>query len=350
MPLEVVKAMPSLLQTKMKKTSINSNGLTAILTTAPRAVTGLAHRAGITLAACCLLISSAYAAERPNLRPFTPNGWSSPLEIRVDESDNTVKVNWAVINDARIDVSSEFRIRIYVDGVTICGWRIPSLKSRYYVSLRDFQLPLCLADGRHTLEIRADATDTISENSEADNRFRGSDIEVGDEAPLAWGAKVSQEFRDKVRGISSELGCDPNHLMAAMAFETGRTFSPTVLNPQSGAIGLVQFTSIAITDIGTTKEALARMTAVQQLDMVKKYLSRYSGRMALIDDIYMVILWQKAVGQDSNYVLFSKPSIYYTQNAGFDVRGNNDGKVTKAEASAQVRAMLTEGMKPENMN
>src|SRR4051812_38461936 len=47
---------------------------------------------------------------------------------------------------------------------------------------------------------------------------------------LAWGAKVSPEFRDKVRGISGRLGCAPDDLMSCMAWESGRSFSPSKKN------------------------------------------------------------------------------------------------------------------------
>ena len=53
---------------------------------------------------------------------------------------------------------------------------------------------------------------------------------VSGAAPLAWGARVSAEFRARVRRIASNLGCDPNHIMAAMAFETGETFDPAIRN------------------------------------------------------------------------------------------------------------------------
>src|SRR4051812_6246216 len=45
--------------------------------------------------------------------------------------------------------------------------------------------------------------------------------------PLAWGAKVSPEFRAKVREISARLGCAPDDLMSCMAWESGRSFSPS---------------------------------------------------------------------------------------------------------------------------
>jgi membrane-bound lytic murein transglycosylase B len=58
---------------------------------------------------------------------------------------------------------------------------------------------------------------------------------------IAWGTKVSAAFKAKVIKISGNLGVDPNHLMAAMAFESAETFSSSVKNVQSGATGLFQF-------------------------------------------------------------------------------------------------------------
>ena len=74
---------------------------------------------------------------------------------------------------------------------------------------------------------------------------------------LAWGAKVSATFRNKVRTIASGLGTTPNFLMAAMAFETGRSFNPAQLNEAgSGAVGLIQFMPNTATALGTSSRLL----------------------------------------------------------------------------------------------
>ena len=162
---------------------------------------------------------------------------------------------------------------------------------------------------------------------------------------VAFGAhkKVSPAFKDKVIQIASELGCDPSHLMAAMAFETGETFRPDIQNPKSKATGLIQFMPPTAKDLGTSIAALAAMTAVQQLDYVKKYLSPYAGRLSTVSDVYMAILYPKAVGKPAAYVLFAHPSKAYGQNKGLDA--NKDGTVTKAEAAAKVYAKLVRGLK-----
>jgi Transglycosylase SLT domain len=159
---------------------------------------------------------------------------------------------------------------------------------------------------------------------------------------IAWGKKVSKAFKQKTLAIAGGLGCDPSHLMSAMAFESGESFSASVRNKQSNAVGLIQFMPTTAKALGTTSDALAAMTPEAQLDYVQKYLKPYKGRMKTLSDVYMTILWPKAVGQPEAAVLFAKPSKAYQQNAGLDA--NKDGTITKAEAAAKVNAKLVKGM------
>lgn len=168
--------------------------------------------------------------------------------------------------------------------------------------------------------------------------------------PLAWGAKVSPIFRDKVRAISARLGNDPNDLMTCMAFESGKSFSPSKKNAAgSGATGLIQFMPATAKALGTTTAALALMTAEQQLDWVEKYFQPYKGKLSSLADLYMAILWPAAVGKPMEYVLWDKATrpTTYRQNAGLDA--NKDGVITKAECSAKLYAIKAEGQRPENV-
>ncbi len=172
----------------------------------------------------------------------------------------------------------------------------------------------------------------------------------GSVKPLAWGGSVTPEFRDKVRAISSRLGNDPSDLMACMAWESGRSFSPAKKNMAgSGATGLIQFMPATAQALGTSVDALAAMTAVEQLDWVEKYFQPYKGKLRDLSDLYMAILWPAAVGKPLDYVLWEKGSrpTTYRQNAGLDA--NHDGTITKAECSAKLFGMKAEGMRPENV-
>lgn len=165
--------------------------------------------------------------------------------------------------------------------------------------------------------------------------------------PIAWGAKVSPNFRDMVRRIGVRLGVDPSHLMACMAFESGRTFDPAIRNAAgSGATGLIQFMPQTAAALGTSTEILAALSACQQLVFVEMYFRPWKGRLKTLSDVYMAILWPGAVGKPDSYVLFDeadkKHPKRYIQNRGLD--WNDDGKITKGEASAGVAKMLTLGL------
>lgn len=178
-------------------------------------------------------------------------------------------------------------------------------------------------------EVRGPVTKTVAANTDA-------------EPSLAWGNKVSKEFRKKVREIAARLGMDPNYLMAVMAFETGYSFDPAKENGAgSGATGLIQFMPNTAVALGTTTADLAKMTAEAQLDYVEKYLTPYKDKMTSIEDAYMAVFTPAAIGKGADHVLYSKPSVAYTQNDGLDADG--DGKITVGEAAAAVSKALAKG-------
>lgn len=173
---------------------------------------------------------------------------------------------------------------------------------------------------------------------------------------LAWGARVSATFRERVRWIVEDLDIgpapgkpEPSWLMTWIAWESGRTFRADTKNMAgSGATGLIQFMPSTANGLGTTTTELAAMTPEDQLNFVWKYFAPYKGRIRSLADGYMAILWPAGVGKPEGYVLWdraSKPTTY-RQNAGLDV--NRDGTITKAEAAAKVAALLPEGLRPEN--
>lgn len=163
-----------------------------------------------------------------------------------------------------------------------------------------------------------------------------------DGTKLVWGRKVSQVFKDRVEWIASELGFDPNWLMAAMAFESGESFRPDIKNAAgSGATGLIQFMPTTAKNLGTSVQSLSKLTAEDQLKFVYKYFVPYRGRIKSLDDLYMAILWPAAIGKPADYKLFIRGGVTYRQNAGLD--RDKNGYVSKAEAAAAVRAKYERG-------
>lgn len=162
---------------------------------------------------------------------------------------------------------------------------------------------------------------------------------------LAWGNKVSPEFRTKVLQICNNLKWSKNHacwLMACIAFESGETFSSSVKNAAgSGAIGLIQFMPATAKDMGVTTVWLSRLTPEEQLNYVEEYFRPYARKINSLNDMYMAVLLPKYVGKPDSSVLFSK-GISYRQNSGLDK--NKDGLVTKAEACQKVMEKLLKGL------
>ena len=189
---------------------------------------------------------------------------------------------------------------------------------------------------------------------------------------MAWGAKVSRVFRDRVRWMADDLGLPAltgaDDLMGCMAWETNNTFSPSIMNMAgSGATGLIQFmpsTALAFfhspLEIKAMTDAerkangikacarLAAMTAEDQLNYVYKYFRPFKGRLRNLGDLYMAILWPAGVGQSDSFVLWEKGKrpTTYRQNAGLDV--DRDGEITRGEAIAKVSARRSLGFAPGN--
>lgn len=171
---------------------------------------------------------------------------------------------------------------------------------------------------------------------------------------IAWGKFVDKKFgstafKKKVIEIGGRLRCDPSFLMAAMAFETGRSFSAKQKNLAGGsATGLIQFMPTTAAELGTSTAALAAMTEIKQLDFVEKYMARMAnGRpFTSLSDVYMAILFPAAFGKSAGTAIFKHPEKAYKQNSGLDING--DKKVTIGEATTKVAEQLQLGLRPEN--
>lgn len=164
---------------------------------------------------------------------------------------------------------------------------------------------------------------------------------------IAWGSKFTKDELSTLTKVMKDEGfkdVDESDMMSCIAFETGSTFSPSIVNKVSSSTGLIQFMPATARGLGTTTSELAKMTVSEQLVYVGKYFKPYAKRVKDITDLYASILWPRGIGQPGNYVYWSKPNIAYNQNAGLDL--NNDGKVTKEEASHMIKNRYVRGMDP----
>jgi hypothetical protein len=96
--------------------------------------------------------------------------------------------------------------------------------------------------------------------------------------------------------------------------------------------------------LGTTSDALAKMTPEDQLKYVYYYFKPWTGKLKNLGDVYMAILWPAAVGNDDRFVLFDKQKkpTTFRQNAGLDLDKN--GQVTRAECLVKINEKLEKGL------
>ncbi len=141
------------------------------------------------------------------------------------------------------------------------------------------------------------------------------------------------DFIDAVDNLAFEIGAIPQDLLRIMAFETGNTFNPAEKSKAgTSATGLIQFVEATAKDLGTSTAELAGMTRVEQLEYVSTFLKQKLKGVEDPDigDLYMAVLYPKAVGKANDYILFSSGTKRYDVNDGLDL--NQDGFITKGEA------------------
>lgn len=159
---------------------------------------------------------------------------------------------------------------------------------------------------------------------------------------MKLGRDLSPEFINKVKRIAANLRCDYQDLLALMNSESG--LDPQAVNKSSGATGLIQFTDIAIKDLNQvyglslTKSKIKNMSAIEQLDIVEKFLMltkkrKFSPSAQLSGgDLYALIYLP---ARASRQTLAVRGEDYYEDNKGLDLDGN--GVITKEDLNRRIK-------------
>ncbi len=144
-------------------------------------------------------------------------------------------------------------------------------------------------------------------------------------------------FESKVKEVSRKLDIPADWLMAVMHSES--RFDASVKNIKgSGATGLIQFMPATAKDYNVTTDRLRNMNHIEQLDYVYEYLNRVRNKYKNYDsltDLYLAILYPKALGEETCYTMYAKPSKAYEMNAGLDE--NKDGRVTVSDIDRRMK-------------
>lgn len=158
-------------------------------------------------------------------------------------------------------------------------------------------------------------------------------------AGLRNNPNVTPDFIRGVEEMSARLGARPEHILAAMSFETGGTFSPSITNG-IGATGLIQFIPSTARGLGTTTEQLRGMTPTQQLEYVEKYFELFKGNLDTLEKVYTSIL-SGSPKANADDVLFTRGTRAYDLNP---LDWNKDGRITAQEATTPVTARMFGGI------
>ena len=96
-------------------------------------------------------------------------------------------------------------------------------------------------------------------------------------------------FWIELHAIAKRLDTEPAWLLNIMASES--LFNPKARNglPGQTAAGLLQFIERTAQSLGTTTEVIRRMSPVEQLRLVEKYLTPFRGRLNSLADVYLAV-------------------------------------------------------------
>ncbi len=174
------------------------------------------------------------------------------------------------------------------------------------------------------------------------------------EYSFAWSGHpaVPKEGVEKYLAWMRKWGKPDDHvsyILSCNALETGRTFNPAIRNKFSGAVGLIQFMPKSTApDLGTTADALAAMSFVEQQDYVFKYFEKYGyiKKCQRLEDYYLSIFMPKYVGRDPNEVVARAGTETYRQNAGFD--SDKKGYYTVGDIGSAINQFYWDGLDPKN--
>ncbi len=161
------------------------------------------------------------------------------------------------------------------------------------------------------------------------------------------GTQLNNEFLEKTKQVAKNLNCDFEDLLAVMNSEC--SLKPNEWNDNKTAVGLIQFTDLALADlkrvygINLTKNDIAKMPALEQLDLVEKYLKittkKFNGKKLSAADLYASVYLPARAKKEllatkgerkSNGKLLN----YYESNKGLDFNG--DDKITKTDLAKHL--------------
>lgn len=172
-------------------------------------------------------------------------------------------------------------------------------------------------------------------NRNTNTRINTSPVNIEIDQNFQNTGKLDINFLNKVKEVAKNLNCDYKDLLALMNSES--SLNSKAWNGTT-AVGLIQFTDKSIEELNRvhglnlTKEKIAQMSPIEQLDLAEKYLMIAKSYNFAPDarlsagDLYAITFLPGRANQE---VLCRQGENYYKQNKGLDL--NNDGVISKQD-------------------
>ncbi len=171
-------------------------------------------------------------------------------------------------------------------------------------------------------------------------------VTSGDSSITSSGGKVKigKDILNRVKSIAAKINCDYKDLLGLIHSESLFMTVPRNWDGKS-AVGLIQFTDTCITDLNKvyglnlTKAKIAKMSALEQLDLAEKSLLRAKQVAGFSSDHRLTAGELAAINYLPAYakrdVVTQRDGQGYAGNEGLDLNG--DGKITKSELNQRIK-------------
>jgi hypothetical protein len=148
------------------------------------------------------------------------------------------------------------------------------------------------------------------------------------------------DYASEVVRVAAKIGIPPEWLANVIYFESGG--NPQARNTKSSATGLIQFISSTAASLGTSVDALYRMSGREQMAYVDRYFAPKAGKLGSQEDVYMAVFYPKAVGNpDYRFpasVTKSNPGIYTPRD--YAAMANRKAKLTPYVGAAVAEELV----------
>ena len=149
--------------------------------------------------------------------------------------------------------------------------------------------------------------------------------------------------------VCDEVGCAPADLLAVMQNESA--IRADAHNPNGDASGLIQFMPPILRGLGYLQgdAAFRRLSAVDQLPFVARYLRPHAGKLVNATAVYLAVFLPALIAHASepDFKLAVRGGFLgnaYAANIGFDLRangGDGDGAIEVRELTNALRRAMT---------